>query len=195
MGQFYEVQFAKRLDGTDNYGNVTDSIKFTTEEQSALFKHQPQTVVEQGTKLFGRIEEMTGRSGKPYRKFVREQQEGFSQGSGNVTSPAKAVQGAAYASSKNNDGMRQGMCINNAVNIITAAVKSGLYTDLSPEKIGKDVLTYARVLYAIDLSEPEQPAQDTVVEPTEEEMQNGLQLDDIDAMFASPTTNPGSDPR
>jgi hypothetical protein len=57
MGQEYEVQFAKQLEGADNYGNITYSVKFTTETESVLVRVQPQTAIQPGTKLFGRIED------------------------------------------------------------------------------------------------------------------------------------------
>lgn len=186
MGQFYEVQFAKRLDGADQHGNVTDSVKFTTEENSALWTHKPETQITQGMKAYGRIEQRTSAKGNTYYKFVREQQEdqGFTP---QASTPQPSSGG--YSKSSNNDGMRQGMCINNAVNLITASIQAGLYTDLTPEKFGEDVNLYARVLYAIDLSK------DAVVTPTDEELEQGTLLDDIDQMFPTNTTTPGTDPR
>lgn len=188
MGQFYEVQFTKRLDGTDNYGNVTDSIKFTSEEQSVLFKHQPKTVVEQGTKLFGRIDELPGRSGKLYRKFVREQQE--DQGFTPQPSTSQPSNGS-YSKSGNNDGMRQGMCYNNAVNYIAARDAANGSFAADADAWAKEVITFARALYLTDIT-AEADTSDLLDQDLARAAQGTL-LDDIDDMFPTPKSNPGTD--
>lgn len=169
MGQFHEVQFAKQLEGTDNYGNITYSVKFTDQEESVLWRVQPQTVVEQGTKVFGRIEEKVGKSGKPYRMFKREQQEAAVQGFTNSQpNPSRNTTGSGNTSGGRNDdradGMRQGMCINNAANYVNALGIS----DISDKEWAKMVYDYAKALYVLgDLNvEPK----DTVVDLSGEEL-------------------------
>lgn len=186
MGQFYEVQFTKRLDGTDNFGNVTDSIKFTTEGETVLFKHQPKTVVEQGTKLYGRIEQLTSRNGKPYRVFKREQQDqamGATNGYGaQARSAATQSQGPKGSSplDSRGDGMRQGMCINNATLLINQFATEAI----TPERWAEGVFKYAQALYNKgDLNTKPTQQQDTVYVPSEEELNGHVDLSAVDAIL------------
>lgn len=151
MGQFYEVQFANPLEGTDSHHNVTYSVKFTTEADSVLWKVQPTTVVQPGTKVFGRIETLTSQRGKPYRKFTREQQD--QQPGTGYSKPAGSFQKGG-----NSDGMRQGMCINNASAYVNAT--TGEEKFVNPTEWAKAVFAYANALYALgDLG---QKQEDTV---------------------------------
>lgn len=172
MGQFYEVQFAKQLDGVDGYGNVTYSVKFTNESESVLWKVQPKTTVQPGTKVFGRIEDKVSKSGKPYKAFKREQQEqGFPQ---QATSPQSSTVISGYSKGSNNDGMRQGMCINNATNLVASFIKAGTYTNANPEQVAKDIEAFARELYKIDL------AKSPVEQVFDVDVSTDLTIEDLD---------------
>lgn len=174
MGQMYEVQFAKQLDGADQYGNVTHSVKFTTESETALWSHQPQNDVTPGQKVFGRIEELPGKSGRPYRRFKKEQQEqGFTP-----TPSASPVSSGKYSGSSNSDGMRQGMSINNATALVTALIQTGVYTKTDPRELVADLTAYAKAIYQIDLT-----AAETVTDTEIQSAINGTLLDDVEQFF------------
>lgn len=178
MGQLYKVQFAKRLDGADNYGNVTDSVKFETEGESVLWSHQPTTTVEPGVEVFGHIEDLVSRNGKPYRKFKREQQEGqgFTPQQPTASTQTSGQSGYSKGSDDRADGMRQGMCINNAA----AYVASAIDTALTQKEWSELVHSYASALYALgDLKMPEQPGSD-VVAPVSDDVTDADLLKDID---------------
>lgn len=178
MGQNYEVQFAKQLEGVDNFGNVTYSVKFTTESETALWKVQPKNVVQPGTTVFGHIEDKVAQSGKPWRKFVRDQQEfqgqqGYVQ-AGSTSGPA---QGSNGSNNDRADGMRQGMSINNATNLIAAFISSGLYTDSDPKKVVADLQAFAKGIYAIDLGKEPETTPEEVVNSTDDSL-----LDEINKL-------------
>lgn len=136
MAQNYTVQFANKLDGQDQYGNVTYSVQFQGEQGSCLVRVRGDRTINPGDTMFGRIDELTGRtSGKPYRKFTREQQD---QQTPQATTPHK--EGGA--------GAKQGMCLNNAAAYLTAVGSE----KLSPQDFAKEVESYARELYEIDLT-------------------------------------------
>lgn len=176
MGQQYEVQFVKRLDGTDQHGNVTDSVKFATEEQTALWTHKPETEVIPGMKAYGRIEERTSRNGNTYYKFVREQQEpGF-------TPQPSTPQADSGKFSSNSDGMRQGMSINNATAVLIALIGAGAYTKSDPKEVASDIQGFAKEIYKIDLTEPETPTVEDIDKDIEK-VENGTLLDDINDIF------------
>lgn len=144
MAQDYEVEFTKRLDGEDQYGNVTDSVRFVGESDSALWRHAPSTDVSNGTKVYGTISDEVSQGGKAYRKFKKEQREdGTPQ-----TSGKPAFTGGRKPD--NSDGMRQGMCINNGAQYV-----ANNYAELTPEAYAKKVEAYARELYKIDLTKEE----------------------------------------
>lgn len=173
MGQLYTVEFAKRLDGADNYGNVTDSVKFIGEEKTALFKHQPKTPVAAGAEFFGRIEDAPTKAGGTYRKFVREQQEeGFTR------EPSMSVGNSGKSSSDSkSDGMRQGMSINNATALMCAFIQTGIYTDSDPKKVVDDLKAFAEGIYGIELK-PQEPAEEPVVTTVSDDL-----LPDIADLF------------
>ncbi len=176
MGQFYEVQFAKRLDGSDQHGNVTDSVKFTTEEETALWTHKPETQITPGQKAYGRIDTKISAKGNQYRKFVREQlEEGQPQASQELSPAGKA---AELYINKNSDGMRQGMSINNASALMVAFIKAGFYTNADTDQLISDLEALARMIYKIDLT----------AEPTISDEQISLSgdpgsLDDVVSQF------------
>ena len=183
MGQFYTVQSTNRLDGSDNYGNVTDSVRFENSTESVLYRHQPTTQVDVGTKLFGHIEQKQSQAGKAYYIFKREQQEQT-----NFTQQVPQTRSTGRASYKDNsEGMRQGMCINNAANLVNALVALDP-TSMTTEQWAKDVHAYASALYRLgDLVQNETvPAKDVVVDPTDEQLEGavtGDMLAQIDELF------------
>lgn len=152
MEQYYTVSSAKRLDGADNYGNVTDSVYFEGEQESALWKHAPSTQVEKGLKVYGVIEELPTRAGGTYRKFTKKQVpedgvQGHSEASGGVSG-----QKTGSNSSYNQDGARQGMAINNAAMFVFNTIPEG--TVLTPQELADEIKKYARAIYLIDLTKP-----------------------------------------
>lgn len=154
MSQYYTVGYAQQLEGTDNYGNVTYSVKFAEETDSALWKMNPQKSSEpkNGDKVYGHIETPMSRSGKPYRKFVKDNPDEGEGGSQAFTAPSGPRAGSAGRSftkdsADRSDGMRQGMCINNAAAYINAS-KAGSIVD-TPEDWAKGVHAYASALYAL----------------------------------------------
>jgi hypothetical protein len=174
MGQEYEVQFAKQLEGADNYGNITYSVKFTTETESVLVRVQPQTAIQPGTKLFGRIEDKVSANGKPYKMFKREQREQFQQGGayqGAANGGSRAIGGqGSNGKDDRSDGMRQGMSINNATNLISAFISAGLYTDSDPAKVVADLEAFAKGIYAIDLTKQPEVTAEEVETVTDESL-------------------------
>lgn len=145
MEQYYTISSAKRLDGEDSYGNVTDSVFFEGEESSALWKHAQSANTEKGTRLYGVIQDLMSQSGKPYRKFTKKQlPEGTQSTVGPVSSP-KAPQGASNVG----DGARQGMAINNAAAYVTRVADD---VTLEPQEFADEVRRYAKAIYQIDLT-------------------------------------------
>jgi hypothetical protein len=178
MGQFYEVQFAKQLGGTDQYGNKTYSVKFTTEDGTALMRVAGDRTVEPGQKVFGNIQDKVSASGKQYRLFKREQQDGFSSANSNFT-----ISGNASGQKDDRaDGMRQGMSINNATSLVEAFIKTGVYTNTDPKELVADIESYAREIYKIDLTSQ---AATTTLEAGLKAVDNGTLLDDVEQFFPS----------
>lgn len=135
MAQTYTVQYANKLDGQDQYGNVTYSVQFQGEQGSCLVRVRGDRAVEPGQQMYGRIESLTSKTGKPYKKFTREQQ---------VELPTQKP----YAKESAGDGAKQGMSINNAAAYVTAH-SSNLMT---PQEFAQSVEEYARELYKIDVT-------------------------------------------
>lgn len=136
MAQTYKVQFANKLDGQDQYGNVTYSVKFESEADSCLVRVKGDRVVTPGQEMYGRIDSLTSKTGKPYKKFVREQQDDQSGG----------FKPRSTGGQDRGDGMRQGMSINNAAAYIIHLSEKGA-EQLSAEEWAKKVVDYARALY------------------------------------------------
>lgn len=140
----------KRLDGADNYGNVTDSVYLEGETDSVLWKHAPSTEVTKGLKVYGLIETLPTRAGGTYRKFSKKQlpedMTSSPSDDGSTSSP-KAPQGQ----SNGGDGARQGMSINNAAKyVIESAVKDSITLD--PKELAEEIQRYALEIYKIDLT-------------------------------------------
>lgn len=147
--KFYKITGAKRLDGVDNYGNVTDSIYVEGETDSALWKHSPETNSAVGTEVYGVITDEVSKAGNPWRKFTKKQ---VPEDEG--TAPTNAPQTASKApqgASNGGDGARQGMAINNAANyVIQLAVSQGNL--LSPDELADEIRGYAKAIYKIDVT-------------------------------------------
>lgn len=145
MEKYYTVTSAKRLDGQDNYGNVTDSCFFDGETNSALFKHAPTTSVEKGGVFYGKIEELPTKAGGTYRKFSRATPP---EDEGAATSTGDAV----FTPRNGGDGARQGMAINNAATFVIQHAPA----DIDPKSLAEEIKRFAKEIYAIDLSTTEQ---------------------------------------
>lgn len=149
--QFYTISSAKRLDGQDNYGNVTDSVYFEGEKDSALYKHAPTTTVEKGVKVYGIIEELPTKAGGTYRKFSKKQ---VPEDVENESTPQNGSQTRSKVPTSrpdNSDGQRQGMSINNAAKyVIESAVKDSI--SLEPSELADEIRRYAKAIYNIDLT-------------------------------------------
>ena len=147
--KFYKITGTKRLDGVDNYGNVTDSIYVEGETDSALWKHSPETVSEKGTTVYGEITNEVSKAGNPWRKFTKKQvpEDVTNESSNAPQTHSKASQGT----STGGDGARQGMAINNAANyVIQLAVSQGNL--LSPDELADEIRGYAKAIYKIDVT-------------------------------------------
>lgn len=156
MEKFYKINSAKRLDGADNYGNVTDSIYFEGEKDSALYRHAPTTDVSEGKEIYGIIETLPTKAGGEYRKFTKKQvpEEGVDQ-----PQVSQSPSSAPRPASNNGDGMRQGMSINNAAKyVIESAVKDSI--TLSPQELADEIKRYALEIYNIDLTVTVTPSQE-----------------------------------
>lgn len=145
MEKFYTVSSdPKRLDGEDQYHNVTDSVFFEGETETVLWKHAPTTEVVKGTKVYGEITNETSKAGKPWRKFNKRQVPEDNQDGETLstTSPARP----AY----NQEGARQGMAINNGAKyVIESAVRDNITLD--PKELADEIQKYAKEIYNIDL--------------------------------------------
>jgi hypothetical protein len=148
LEQYYTISSdPRRLDGADNYGNVTDSLFFEGETENVLYKHAPTTVVQKGTTLYGEITNETSAAGKPWRKFSKRQVPEDTTTVDTSTSSPNAPQ----ARSNSGDGMRQGMSINNAAKyIIETAVRDGV--DYTPTELALQIEKYAFEIFKIDLT-------------------------------------------
>lgn len=144
MEQYYTVNSAKRLDGQDTYGNVTDSVFFKEHQGSVMWKHAPNTQVTEGTKVYGQIETLTSQAGKEYSKFTKKQvPEGVGTSANGVTPSVSTGNSDGF------DGAKRGMAINNAAAYVTAlSVSRGEL--LTPEEFGEQVGSYAKQIYKID---------------------------------------------
>lgn len=149
MEKFYTVSSdPKRLDGADNYGNVTDSVFFEGETETVLWKHAPTTEVAKGTKVYGEITNETSKAGKPWRKFSKRQVPEDNQDVETAGDPSSSKTNAK--SSYNPDGARQGMAINNGAKyVIESAVRDNITLD--PKELAEEITRYAKEIYNIDL--------------------------------------------
>lgn len=153
--QHYTVSSVHRaFDDADSYGNVTDSVTFNETTGSFLYKHAPTTEVKEGTKLYGHTEQVTSKnSGKEYHVFKKDKipDEEYS---------ASKAPGRAFKKAQDDrgDGMRQGMCINNAANYVNSQNLT-----LGEGEWATMVYGYANALYALgDLKVSEDTAQDVL---------------------------------
>lgn len=162
MSQFYTIQYSKQLDGQDQYGNVTSSVRFEGETESVLYRHQPKTTLVEGQQLYGHIEEKTSQQGKTYYKFNRE---AIPEG---VDTPRTGVSKAREGDTPSfkgsgNAGQKQGMCINNA-----AAYVANNFPEMDPVIYAKEVEAYARELYKIDLDAQPKSREEEIMEMMED---------------------------
>lgn len=154
MPKFYEVQYFKDLEGTDQHGNITSSVRFVGETESALYRHAPSTTLEAGQKLYGTIEEKTSQAGNQYFKFTRETPpEGTSQNSPEGSEAIPIL----------TSGARQGMCINNAAAIVTKQLETRS-TPYTPPEFANEVEAFARELYKIDLDKVSKSREEEIME-------------------------------
>lgn len=146
MEKFYTITSTKRLDGSDNYGNVTDSTYFEDEKDSALWRHAPDANVAKGTQVYGIIEELPTKAGGTYRKFTKKMlPEGMQRPSNAPQTAPKASTSGSY----NGDGARQGMAINNAATYVTKVAGNSM---LEPQELADEITRYAKAIYQIDLT-------------------------------------------
>lgn len=120
-------------------------VKFDEHDKTLnkYFQKKPKA----GDKLYGYIE-TGGKYGDKFKKVQREQTGGFQK---NPPSYSKPQAKAAYT--PNNDGQRQGMCLNNAANTVNGMTLSSGNT-LTPRQWATAVHTYASALYSLgDLKE------------------------------------------
>jgi hypothetical protein len=199
MAQWYEVQFTKKLDGNDQHGNVTYSVKFVTEADSVLWTVQPKNAPQNGDKVYGEIQELVSQKGNPYRKFKREQPEEATTGQ-----PQTSVKRTSYTEKQQdkNDEIHQGRCYNNAATIVSSLLINGV-VEPDKVKIAQTMQEIAEQLYNMPplhknahtaSTEPTEPhyepepsfslnQPDNVYEPTAEELENGPDMSAIDKMF------------
>lgn len=128
------------------------------------------TKVTEGETYYGEIKEETSKAGKSYLRFYKKQApdaQGASQGGGS----------SAY-SGERSDGMRQGMCINNAANFINA---QNVANSMTPAEWAQMVYEFARALYSLgELTAANvPPAVSDAFNVTNEDMDKPINLSDI----------------
>lgn len=133
--------------GTEYY------TQFSEHEQPfpLWFKKEPEI----GTTIEGEV--VNGKFKKTKKEWKPEQR---SEGGGNAT---PAVARAPFKD--NSDGMRQGMCFNNAANYVATLEFKQALTD---KEWATTVFSYAQALYRMGDLNVEQEASQTVTEPTDE---------------------------
>lgn len=142
----YKLTYAEKLPGEDNYGNVTVAAKFEGEADSALWRVSPKTLdmLVPGFEVYGHIEEKESKAGNLYLKFVRDKNP--EPADSRPQAKSGTSHNKSYPKKDNSDGMRQGMCINNA----TAYVNSEPRIDgqhITPELWAERVFEFANALY------------------------------------------------
>lgn len=140
MAQDYILRSFKKGDYQDAHGNYwcTAALEGIGEPVKWVVK-SPQSIQE-GQTYYGEVKELTSKAGKSYLRFYKQQK---ADGEPNVNNTADK-RSSNYKD--NSDGMRQGMCFNNAtlfVNMMVAEEKS----KPSPEEWAQLVFAHAQALY------------------------------------------------
>jgi len=142
MYETYTVEQVLPTGKTHNTYGQEYQVKFA--ENEASFKLWFQKVPEVGNKIDGTID------GWKFKKAPRDQQ-----------SPQQQASRPQYKADPKGDGMRQGMCVNNAANFVTA-VKD---PTLTPAQWAKEVWTHAKALYDLGDLDQELPVEDVKTAP------------------------------
>ena len=137
--QEYKLRSFDKGDYTDNYGNYWCTAAFEGIGEPVKWVVKDPTSIREGETYYGEVKELTSKQGKPYLRFYKKPRPDAPQGGNSSNS-------ASGGYKDNSDGMRQGMCFNNAtlfVNMMVADEKS----KPSPDEWAELVFAHAQALY------------------------------------------------
>jgi hypothetical protein len=140
MGQEYKLRTFDKGDYTDPHGNYWCTATFEGLGEPVKWVVKDPTKVHEGQTVYGEIKEMTSKAGKPYMRFYKQQRPD-GEPTGNTPSSERS---SGYKD--NSDGMRQGMCINNATQFVNV-MSERLETPMAPEEWAEAVYAHAQALY------------------------------------------------
>lgn len=138
MAQEYEITTYEAGDFRDPHGNYwcTIGIPGYGEPIKIVLKDPTKTKV--GDKIYGEVKEQTSKMGKPYLRFYKATRpEGQNASGDDISSGWK----------DNSDGMRQGMCFNNATLFVNMMLADEKPNKPSPEEWAELVHAHAQALY------------------------------------------------
>lgn len=129
MAQKYRVLSFKTTDFKDNYGNSWVNVALEGHGEPVTMVVKDPSSIEVGKEFYGSIYKATGKSGKDYWRFKREEQE-------------QSYHSNGKSNGYDAEGQAWGNSVTNAVNLVIATNTSG-----DPLAMAKEALAVAQVLF------------------------------------------------